>query len=443
MGIIENAWDKTNRRQDEELLIAALSDFSLRSTIRPHLYELDAADFFNPVFGKIWLVARELADENRIITLAPFKARLSPDEYQALISYQDVGARLVEVERGIEYVRDAAKRRRFIEVLKESSIKAGLSEDYSQVLGATHSLLAELDTGEVTANSSSAAELADQFWDEYENPQEKPKPIETPWAAFNQALGTKGLAKNRLTVVAAKSGHGKSLAMLNIATKAALDGYKVAVFSMEMSRMEVFERMVASVSNQSSSHIERRKLSQDAHDPEYWASADYGQVKTATDKLSPTHLEVWDEGDMTIDWIRAQCTAMQRMVGLDLVVVDYLQILSMRGYQNREQAVSDSARLLKVLAKSLGVAVVTGSQMNKNEKDSTHPTLDSLRESDGIGNNSDVVFFVVHDLIDGRPNGDARFVFAKQRNGGLPDVPVLFDGAKARFLSADMTFIED
>ena len=438
MGIIETAWDKTNRRQDEQLLIAALSDFSLRSVIRPHLYELDPADFFNPTYGRIWSVARELADENRIITLAPFKARLSDDEYHALVAFQDTGARLVEVERGIEYVRDAAKRRRFLEALKQAATQAGQSEHYDDVLGTTHTLLAELDQTEVTAHAATTRELYDIFWDEVENPPEKPRTIATPWPDFNSRLSGGGFGRGRLGVVAAGTGGGKSLVMLNTALQAALDGYKVAIFSLEMSQKEVFDRMVAALSGQGINPIESRRLEADRFHPEYGRSADTLSVQEATERLRRSDCQIWDDGKMSADWIRSQCVAMHRTTGLDLVIVDYLQIME-SDLDSREQAVSENARMLKVLAKSLNVAVLTGSQMNEKELGSERPTTVSLRESRGIGNHADVIFFVVHE----DDSGAATLSLAKQRNGGLGTAPVWFDGYRARFLSNDKTFIGD
>lgn len=433
LGIFEDAYDSTNRADDERILMAGIADFNLRKDIRELLYDLSGGEFWNPTYGKIWDAARELADDSRIITLPPFKTKLGDKEYGTLQSLTGVGARLVEVERAVEYVKSASQIRHALDGLKTVAAKAATTETYEDVLGAAHAVMDELDTGVVSSDATDIEQLVDQFWDEVENPPEAPDVIPTPWPNFNNALAGGGLGRGRLAVVAAGTGRGKSLVMLNQAVDAALGGYKVAVFSMEMPAKEVFDRLLSSTSGQKVSAIAKRKLSVDATDPEYWYSADYKQTHDTSLRLQNTVLRVWDDGDMSADWIRQQCQAMKRTVGLDLVIVDYLQIMDSDHATSREQTVSEDSRRLKKLAKALDVAVLTGSQMNELE-DGSRPTTKSLRESRGIANNADLVFFVEHELVDGAPTGDADFVIAKQRAGGQGTVGVKFDGSRARFV---------
>lgn len=434
MGLLETAYDATNRQQDEELLMGGLANFQLRAQIREHLYRLDPKDFWNPIYGRIWSAARELADQSRIITLAPFREHLTEKEYSIFESFQGAGVRMVEVERGIEYVREAAKRRRLLQGLKDVCSVATRTEQYDDVLGAAHKALDTADHAVLDDDVSEIAELVDRFWEEVENPPETPNVIPTPWPKLNQLLPGGGLGRSGLMVSAAHTGKGKSLFMVNTASFAALNGFKVALFSLEMSRMEVLDRILACTAEASVSAISRRKVAVDPTDPEYWSSVDFAKLDSVSDLLRSTVLHVWDEGNMTVDWIRAQCVAMKRTVGLDLVVVDYLQILDSTEGDNREQKVSNDAKRLKQLAKALDVHVLTASQMNESEKGLV-PTEASLRESRGIGQHANQVVFVHHELDEqtNQPSGAADLVVAKNRGGRPGKVPVEFMGNQARF----------
>lgn len=437
MGIFEKAWDSTNRREDEKLLIAGLADFNMRSQIREHLYHLNPDDFFNPAYGHIWSVARELADEDRIVTLAPFRKRLTDEEYRTLASLEGASVRKVEVERGIQYVRDAARQRRALDAMKQSTLQIEQSETFDDVLGVMHTLVDQLDADEISDDHSTMAELSEQFWVEVETPPERPKAICTPWPDFNKILGGRGLGRKRLSVVAAGTGVGKSIVMLNCALEAALHGMTVAVFSLEMSRQEVYDRLLANLSNQLLRNIEGRHVSDDFNTINQMNAADYEQVAQATKQLAELPIHIFDQENQSPDWIRAKCVALQRSHGLDLIVIDYLQILVTEKIDSREQAVSRASWQLKNLAKAMNAAVLTGSQINKSERGSDRPTTASIRESEGIANNSDLVFFAVPELEGDQKTGMVELVIAKQRNGGAGYATVVDDGPRARFKALD------
>lgn len=434
MGILERAYTATNREQDERLLIGGVANFQLRREIRELLFTLSPDDFYNLTYGRIWSVAQDLADESRIMTLSAFAGPLGESAYRVLESCSGMAVRKVEVERGIVYVREAAKRRRLLDGLKRVAETAIGSELFDDVLGAAHDAVDEADYAVMSGDVSSITELVDDFWDEVENPPEKPVTIPTPWPKLDELLPGHGLGKGGVMVSAAQTGRGKSLFMTNIAAHAALNGFRVAFFSMEMPRKEVLDRILACTAEVSVAAIANRQVSDD---PTRWQAASESKLRNVSELLKSTTLHVWDNADMEADWIRAQCQAMQRTVGLDLVIVDYLQIMDSPHSSNREQTVSEDSRRLKKLAKALDVAVVTASQMNELE-DGSVPTTKSLRESRGIGNNANQVVFVHHELdpVDGRPTGLADLVVSKNRGGRNGSVPVEFMGNQARFREA-------
>lgn len=434
MGILETAWDATNREQDEKLLIGGIADFSLRSEIREYLPQLSGDDFWNPAYGHIWDAAKLLADQDRIITLAPFREHLTDGEYRTLQAAQGMGVRLIEVTKGIEFVREASKRRKLLQGMKDVASVAIRSESYEDVLGAAHDVVDNADHAVLSDDVVEVADLADQFWWEVENPVES-KTIPTPWHKLNELLPGGGLGYGGFMVSAAYTSGGKSLFMTNCAAHAALQGFKVAFFSIEMPRMEVFDRILACTAEASVSAISNRKVSNDPSDPEYWQSADFNKLDTASELLKSTTFRVWDESEMSLDWIRQQCVAMKRSVGLDLVVIDYLQILdSDYGNANREQSLSKDAQKMKAIAKALDVHVLSASQMNDNEVGQV-PTFRSLRESKGIANNANQIVFIHHetDPATGFKTGMADLVIAKNRGGRSGSIPIEFMGNQARF----------
>lgn len=426
MGIFEQAWSSTFREKDESILIGGLTEFDLRVDIRDVLHSLSPDDFFQPSHGRIWGVARELADKSRIITLDNFRSVLDGRDFEVLDRAQGQGVRSVEVNRGAKYVADAAKKRRLLNALKQGAITCQRSEQYEPVLAAMHTLLVELDEAEVVPEAATAQQLVEDFWESWESPEDDAPVVPTPWIQFNELLVGGGLGYGTLNTFAAASGRGKSLAMLNIAAYAALKGYKVAVFSMEMPKREVFSRMMASQAGVKTGDIARRQAD----------NATLERLIATSESYRESTLQVWDTSetaDISADFIRQQCTAMQRTVGLDLVVVDYVQIMPSPKYgDNREQQVSENTRLLKKVALSLGVVLITASQMNETEEGQT-PTLRSLRESRGIGNNSDTVTFLKHMTdADGMPDGSLDLVLAKQRNGRNGSVPLVWGAHMAR-----------
>lgn len=420
--LLEQAWESTNREADEKILIGGIADFDLRADIRERLYELNGTDFWNPTYGKIWDVARTLADQSRIVTLQPFRAHLTPSEYQTLEAHTGMGVRLVEVTHGIEYVKEAAKRRRLLQGLKQIAATALRSEGYQDVLSAAHRVMDDVDGVEQSEDAADIGVLAAQFWDEVAHPENMPAPIPSPWPSLNEVLSTRGWLRGMLVTVGAFSSRGKSLVLTNCAVDAALGGYRVAVFSMEMPKSEVFNRLLAASSRQRLTPIKRREVGE----------LDGLKLKATSDRLAGTTMRVWDEGGATADFIRQQCMLMKRSVGLDLVVVDYLQIMGATAGDNREQRVSEAARLLKQLAMKLDVPVLTASQLNDSEKGGPL-SLSSMRESKGIGNNSDIVLLVEHEEFEGKPTGDAWFNVVKQRDGRLTKIKMTFDGHVAAF----------
>ena len=224
-----------------------------------------------------------------------------------------------------------------------------------------------------------------------------------------------GLNKSDLILLAARPGMGKTSLALNFALnvgKAA--GKTIAVFSLEMSKEQLVTRLLAGEALVSNTKLVTGNLSEE----------DWGRIAQAAGVLNQTDIRIDDNPLLTVADMNAKC---RRMDNLGLVVIDYLQLMTSaggKGYagENRQQAVSDISRMLKIMAKELQVPVVCLSQLSRaNEKrDDKRPMLSDLRESGAIEQDADIVLFLYRDDYyreDSEKRNIAECIVAKNRHG--------------------------
>lgn len=434
MGALETAYEATHRPTDEKILIAALTNFALRSDIREVLQTLPPDAFYNPMHGEIWREAKTLADESRIITPEALKSRFEKknkdragDSPYWRIIEQSYGqpVRLIEVQRGAQLVTEAAKNRRLVDVLKRVAETIVESEDYEAPLGVAHTGLSELDAAEKSDEAVGIEAGVDNFWSRVNDPELATESVmETPWPDINELLNG-GVARKRMYVFGAESGGGKSLAMLNIASHAAMNGHKVAIFSIEMDTAEVTARLISSTGRFPYSKIAQHRIPEEQRE----------QVEQITQSLRDKAITIYDQSDVSVQFIRQQCAALKRSEGLDLVVVDYAQIVQPESGgsrdASREQQVGDVGKLLKVLAGELDVCVLTASQLNDNER-GERPSLRSLRESKALGMHADGVVLLHHEKERGHRTGLVDLMLVKNRVGRDGSVSKDFASNEAR-----------
>lgn len=233
---------------------------------------------------------------------------------------------------------------------------------------------------------------------------------------------TSGLQKGELIIIAARPSMGKTAWAINIAQNAAIkDGATVAVFSLEMSKEALLRRMLSS-----QAWVDQRKLQTG-----FLGREDKSKLAHALEDLVESKVFIDDTPGISLAEMRAKARRLKQTSGqLDLVVVDYLQLMSAtvgsRHYENRTQEVSAISRGLKALAKELDVPVIALSQLSRNSerRDDKKPMLSDLRESGSIEQDADVVAFIHREGYykrdkeeDGADNNTAQIIIAKQRNG--------------------------
>lgn len=239
-----------------------------------------------------------------------------------------------------------------------------------------------------------------------------------------------GLNRSDLVLLAARPAMGKSAFALNIAQNVARAGGRVAFFSLEMTREQNVSRMLSAQARIESSRLRTGELTAD----------EWVRLAEAADTLSHCELYFDDTSGITVPEIKARC---RRLHELDLVVIDYLQLMSSgRRIENRVQEVSEITRSLKIMAKDLNVPVLTLSQLSRGTESRTghRPQLSDLRESGSIEQDADIVMFLYredyYEQTEDNHN-QATCIVGKNRHGAVGDVPLHWDGAHTEFTSME------
>ena len=246
---------------------------------------------------------------------------------------------------------------------------------------------------------------------------------------------TSGLHNSDLILVAARPAMGKSAFALNIATHAAVRGkVPVAIFSLEMSKEQMANRILCSEAMVDSAKVRTGKI-----DDEEW-----GKLAAASGELSEAGIYIDDSPGISVMEIRAKCRKMKLEKNIGLVVIDYLQLVqgSNRKGGSREQEIAEISRSLKILAKEINVPVIALSQLSRapEQRVDHRPMLSDLRESGSIEQDADIVMFLYRDDYyneDTDKKNIAEVIIAKHRSGATGTVELLWLGNYTKFANID------
>lgn len=240
-----------------------------------------------------------------------------------------------------------------------------------------------------------------------------------------------GLQPSDLVVIAGRPSMGKTSLALGMVQTAAVDYNKaVGVFSLEMSSVQLVLRMLSSEARVDSHLLRTGKLS----------PGDWTRLTAAADKLSQAKIFIDDSGALTVQQMRGKARRLKIEHGLDLLVVDYLQLMQGRSdAESRQQEISDISRSLKALAKELNIPIVALSQLSRavENRQDKRPVLADLRESGAIEQDADVVIFIYRDEVYNadttQKQGIADILVRKHRNGPTGDIELTFLDKYAKF----------
>ncbi|WP_371816722.1 replicative DNA helicase [Polynucleobacter sp. UB-Raua-W9] len=243
---------------------------------------------------------------------------------------------------------------------------------------------------------------------------------------------TSGLQKGDLVIVAGRPSMGKTAFALNIAENVALaEGLPVVVFSMEMSGEQLASRLLGSVGRVDQGRMRTGKLQDD----------EWPRVTDAIARLSNTQILIDETGSLSSLELRTRARRIARNFGgtLGLVVIDYLQLMSGSGSENRATEISEISRSLKSLAKELQCPVVALSQLNRGleQRPNKRPIMSDLRESGAIEQDADLIMFIYRDEVyhpdTTTDKGMAEIIIGKQRNGPIGTVRLSWQGPYTKF----------
>lgn len=239
-----------------------------------------------------------------------------------------------------------------------------------------------------------------------------------------------GLQRGDLIVIAGRPSMGKTTLAINVAENAALGArLSVAVFSMEMSVDQLALRMISSLGRVDQAHLRNGRFSDE----------EWPRINGAIRQMAEAKIFIDDTPALTPTEVRSRARRLQREHGLDLIVLDYLQLMRVAGNtENRATEISEISRSLKALARELKVPVIALSQLNRSveQRQDKKPVMSDLRESGAIEQDADMIVFIYRDEVYNQNTprkGIADITIGKQRNGPTGEFPLTFLGKYTRF----------
>lgn len=369
----------------------------------------------------------------------------------------------LEKAGGIAYVSELAQitpstanYKFYLEIVKRDSINRGLiraSRDIADFAKTSDDCLASIRLAEEkiyaissTQDTSTMKDIRegsgiDAVLDKFEKLAKDKDAFKGITTGFNRLDRlTNGLQKSDLIVVAARPGMGKTSLAMNIVENAALGSNAVcAVFSLEMPEVQIIQRLICSAANVSMSDALSGKLTPN----------DWKKLVKASEKLRKSRINIDDSSRVTPAEILSKCRRIKSKNNgrLDLVMIDYIQLMSsgkVQNNENRTQEVAAITRDLKIMAKELDVPVIALSQLRRIQ--SGEPQLSDLRESGAIEQDADIVMFINRPDVNATDEdiekkhivkGMADLIVAKHRNGGLDRIKLRFKGELTKFVNPE------
>lgn len=405
--------------------------------------KLQSQDFYRDVHRIIFEAMEHLHRENKEIDVITL-----PDELKRMKKLDDVGGleyvlnlpNLVGSAANIEYyaniVAEKALARNLISTCTELTTEAydGQKETEALLDDAERRILQLSDTknrGDFASVSAVVEVTLDKITKLYEN---KAGLTGLPTGFRDLDRMTSGLQPSDLILVAARPSMGKTAFTLNIAQNVGVRQHKtVAFFSLEMSQEQLVQRLLCQIAHIDSQKLRTGQLNSD----EEWT-----RLTDACDKLYESPIYIDDTPGISVAEMRSKARRLKSEHGLDLIIVDYLQLMQGRNAESRQQEISEISRSLKALARELKVPLIALSQLSRSveSRQDKRPMLSDLRESGALEQDADIVSFLYReDYYDKETENQhiTEVILAKHRNGPVGSVKLYFKNEFTLFLNLD------
>ena len=386
-----------NEEAERSVLGAVMLNKDILSEV---LEEVTADDFYNEshreIFRAIWELYKENTAVDMLTVCEELKKRKALDMAGGRAYIATLTAEVPSTANAVEYAKIVAEKATLRQMIRTS-------EDITE-----KGYDAKMDAGEILDYAESGifkiaqkrqkndyAKIQDVLLTNIkiidQAAQNKDKIVGIPTGFKDHDEKTSGLQRSDLIIVAARPAMGKTAFALNIAQQSAVKaGSSVIIFSLEMSKEQLGQRLLAM-----QARVEMQKLKQGDLDRKDW-----DRITMALDELNNTKIVIDDTPGISIMEMRNKCRRLKADQGLDLVVVDYLQLMSMQGKtDNRQQEISTISRNLKLLAREMDCPVIVLSQLSRapEQRQDHRPILSDLRESGSIEQDADIVIFLYRD----------------------------------------------
>lgn len=405
--------------------------------------KLQSQDFYRDVHRIIFEAMEHLHRENKEIDVITL-----PDELKRMKKLDDVGGleyvlnlpNLVGAAANIEYyaniVAEKALARNLISTCTELTTEAydGQKETEALLDDAERRILQLSDTknrGDFASVGAVVEVTLDKITKLYEN---KAGLTGLPTGFRDLDRMTSGLQPSDLILVAARPSMGKTAFTLNIAQNVGVRQHKtVAFFSLEMSQEQLVQRLLCQIAHIDSQKLRTGQLNSD----EEWT-----RLTDACDKLYESPIYIDDTPGISVAEMRSKARRLKSEHGLDLIIVDYLQLMQGRNAESRQQEISEISRSLKALARELKVPLIALSQLSRSveSRQDKRPMLSDLRESGALEQDADIVSFLYReDYYDKETENQhiTEVILAKHRNGPVGSVKLYFKNEFTLFLNLD------
>jgi len=423
---------------EKAVLSALLHD---NQAIHVVLNEVRPQDFYHPAHQQLYQSMIALQDANEPVDLHTLANHLNehklldavggPVYLAEIFDYEVTAANVVQHAR---IVRDKSVKRSLISVATEI-VESGFEEADAadRMLDQAESKVFDIGRARSRETFRSLHDEMQEAMDFVEKLMERggePTGIPTGLGNFDEKTG--GLQPGELIIIAGRPSMGKTALALNIARNAAIDHRKkVAVFSLEMTKRALTLRLLSSDAEVDLSRFHRR----------YGSTVDHSKLVKAAGDLADAEIWIDDSGMITILEIKAKCRRLASERGLDLVILDYLQLAHGDSpVQRKDLEIAEISHGLKALAKELDIPVVALSHLNRGpeqrDPDKRRPNMGDLRDSGAIEQDADLIAFIYRDEIynpTDENRGMAELIISKQRNGPTGTIRLNFEARYARF----------
>lgn len=432
-----------NLEAEQALLGCLLIDAKIQVEIAAFIKE---ENFYAESHQYIFHAMQAIIKDNQpvdLVTLTDRLEKLGTLEQAGGIQYITELTNIVPSSANYQKYSDIVTRdsmlRKLIRGSGEIIEKCKTSVDKTTALGFAEKTIYDIsndaDTSEMVKIGSVIPEVMTKL-DEITNDKSSTKGIKTMFKGLDRLIN--GVHKSDLMILAARPAVGKTSFAMNIVENIALQGYSCAVFSLEMGKDQIVQRLLCSVANVSMENAMKGQMSK----------SEWLRMMQAKEKLANARIFIDDSAMITPQQVLSKCRRLKNRFGLDLVMIDYVQLMSSERSSksdNRQQEISEISRMLKILAKEVNVPVLALSQLNRAvESRKGRPQLADLRESGAIEQDADIVMFIHRpdkgatekELAEGKVQKNvAEIIIEKHRNGPTGIVKLFFKGECTKFLN--------